>query len=93
MERKKSKFDSLVPRSIARTGGSTVTNRASRVSSGIFVHQDYVLFGFRTKLSAFGDDFPPKSLTHSNDAELELPAPRWAVSLMPAEWPRSRKCF
>jgi len=30
------------------------------------------LCGFRTKVSAFGDDFLPKSLTHSNDAELEL---------------------
>jgi hypothetical protein len=31
---------------------------------------------FRTKLSPFGDDFPPKSLTHSNDAELELQSGR-----------------
>ena len=31
---------------------------------------------FRTKLSPFGDDFPPKSLTHANDAELELQSGR-----------------
>jgi hypothetical protein len=36
---------------------------------------------FRTKLSPFGDDFPPKSLTHSNDAELELEPGRVSLAV------------
>jgi len=35
-----------------------------------------VLCGFRTKLSAFGDDFPTKSLTYSKEAELEFQSAR-----------------
>ncbi len=44
-----------ISRSITQIAGSAVTRRASGVSSGIFVHQDYRLVWHRKELSASDD--------------------------------------
>jgi hypothetical protein len=54
----------------------SVIKRDRKGASGVVVHQDYCAVWLRNAASAFGDNFPPKSLTHSNDAELEFQSRR-----------------
>jgi hypothetical protein len=58
---------SIIPVSV-----SAVTKRATGVSSGILVHQDYCAVWLPNAAGHSAKIFPPKSLTHSNDTEMEF---------------------
>jgi hypothetical protein len=85
----------LTTSALLRATGDCGISRDQPCESGIkrdlWVPGLSVPCGFRTKLFAFGDEFPPKSLTHSNDAELEFQSGRANPAARRNGAPRSMK--